>query len=722
MVGGGTLMGTTEVALERVFRQLIAGNVGLTIAELETYLAAWPNPQTAERLQAIKDGYKLMVDYWQLGVEDPQRDEQYQLLLQRLYVLSGNIAIFRHMNASSYLHGLYAGVRQQGSRWSLDTIRQEMESFVSDVAMLELDAEGVRQNKEQQLYQQHQQQLNRLFNFVVTSNIWSDRVAATMEQLLTSPTIDSNDQQLMVSAMMLSLMNRFDMAKFRTLVNVYQHSHDEAVRQRALVGWVLSIDDDFIAVYPEQCELIAQLLTSKKVCDELTELQMQLVYTLNADRDSTTMNQEIIPELMKNNNFKMTDHGLEEREEDPLEEVLHPEASEQRMERLEATFQRMQNMQQQGADIFFSGFSQMKRYPFFYDMSNWLMPFYMQHPDIQQFVSRMGEYSFVEKMIDNIPFCSSDKYSFVIAIQQVMSQLPENVREMVKRGEATLGGGEVSDEMLQSAAYIRRNYLMDLYRFFRLFPNRSALCNPFDTMKTEMGMCLFFGSRLFAGSPLEERKGEVVSMLFKQRLEKSANELLATFPKEMRDVQYYLWKKDYARVLDIDPDNERALVGMAREAFSKGAYEEANNYYEDLLSQHPEKKGYMLNRAVCLTHMEEYEEALKLLYERYYEEPENDAVNRALAWTLVCSQRLEEAAKLYQELIGREQATSEDFLNQGYCLWLQGKVVEAAESFRKSLELSGGNAENFWLSELQLLKKYQIGQTDIKMMEAEVKK
>ena len=40
-------MGTTEVALERVFRQLIAGNVGLTIAELETYLAEWPNPQTA---------------------------------------------------------------------------------------------------------------------------------------------------------------------------------------------------------------------------------------------------------------------------------------------------------------------------------------------------------------------------------------------------------------------------------------------------------------------------------------------------------------------------------------------------------------------------------------------------------------------------------------------------------------------------------------------------
>ena len=58
------------------------------------------------------------------------------------------------------------------------------------------------------------------------------------------------------------------------------------------------------------------------------------------------MTQEIMPELMKNNNLQMTDKGLVEREEDHLEEVLHPEISEQRMEQLEATIQRMQNMQQ----------------------------------------------------------------------------------------------------------------------------------------------------------------------------------------------------------------------------------------------------------------------------------------------------------------------------------------------------------------------------------------
>ena len=63
-----------------------------------------------------------------------------------------------------------------------------------------------------------------------------------------------------------------------------------------------------------------------------------------------------------------------------MEDILHPGASEERMEKLEATYRRMMDMQKQGADIYFGGFSQMKRFPFFYDISNWLVPFYIQHP------------------------------------------------------------------------------------------------------------------------------------------------------------------------------------------------------------------------------------------------------------------------------------------------------------------------------------------------------
>ena len=709
-------METTDIALERMFQQIITGNAGLAIAEAETYLAAWPNPQTAEKLRAIKDEYLLMAGYWTKGIRDPQLEQQYQRLLQRVYVLCANIAVFRHIKASSYLSMLHINARKPGYRWAMDDIRRELEGFVSDVALLELEPEEQRKQKSRDTYRRHQQYVNALFNYILTSHAWTGGTGEAMQELLLAPTVDSADQQLLVSAVVLSLMNRFDMVKFRLLTNVYRLSADEQVRQRALVGWVLGSDDDFIGVYPEQRTLVADMLRDEAVCSELTELQMQLVYTLNAEKDTTTITKEIMPDLIKNNNFRITRNGLEEIPEDPLEDVLNPDASEQRMERLESSFQRMIDMQKQGADIYFGGFSQMKRFPFFYDISNWLVPFYMQHPDISEFVERAGSSTMLEKMLRRGSFCDSDKYSFVMAFQQVLNHLPDKFKQMVNSGEAMLGN-EIEPEELQSATFMRRSYLMDLYRFFRLFPNRSALCNPFDTTKSELGFCLFFTSALFSGTPLEAYKPKVTAMLKKQRLNASATLLLDSFPETMHDAQYYLWRGDYAAALRLEPDNERALAGHARELFKAGRHGEAEACYDRLQLLHP-KTGYVLNKAVCLVQMEEYEEALRWLYQLNYEHEDDDNVTRVLAWALTCSGKLEQAAKYYSQLTAADTATAEDYQNQGCCLWLMERISDAADSLHKYAELSGVSADSPHFLDADWLQRRGISDTDIKMMTA----
>ena len=58
----------TQMQLDRVAVTLHTGNAGLAIAEMETYLAAYPQQQTLERLNGIKAEYELMVDYWQSGL------------------------------------------------------------------------------------------------------------------------------------------------------------------------------------------------------------------------------------------------------------------------------------------------------------------------------------------------------------------------------------------------------------------------------------------------------------------------------------------------------------------------------------------------------------------------------------------------------------------------------------------------------------------------------
>ena len=713
-------MGTTDISLQRIFRQLSQGNVGMAIAEVEAYLSAWPNPQTSEKLSVIKQDYQLMADYWARGVQDPLLAEQYQRLLQRLYMVCANISIYRHMSASSYLKSLYTGARQKDRTWSMAAIRQEMEGFVADLAMLELEPEDVREDRRTEIHRQHRQQMNQLFNYVLTSHVWTTGIGQDMQELLLSPTVDSNDQQLIVSAVMLSLMNRFDMVKFQLLVEVYRLSQDEAVRQRALVGWALSIDDDFLNVYPEQRELIASLLQSKKACRELTELQIQLVYALDAEKESKAIQQEIIPDLLKNNALRITQNGVEEVDEDPLEDVLHPDAAEQRMERLEASIQRMADMQRQGVDIYFGGFSQMKRYPFFYDMSNWLVPFYLQHPDIAQHLQHAGHGTFLQHVMNKGPFCNSDKYSFVIAFQQVVDRLPENIRQMMENGEAKLAGMETMGEEEQcSPAYIRRIYLMDLYRFFRLFPNRSALCNPFDTAKQPLGMCLFFTSGLFRGTPLERCKREVAALLIKRKLTMPAATLLDTFPQEMHDVQYFLWQSNYEAALQLEPNNERALAGRARDFFHQGMYDAAEEDYEQLMMLFPAKVSYMLNRAVCLLHMEDYEEALRLLYQLNYEHADDVNVQRVLAWTLTCAGKPEQAEKYFLQLTDNRHASGEDYMNYACCLWLLGKIPQAAGNFSKYLLSLGDNYDNMETAfNREWLNERGITDIDIKMMQA----
>ena len=68
-------MGTIDTSLERVYCQLRAGNTGLAIMELDTYLKAWPNQQSCEKLETLKSEYDLMADYWIQGATDPERDE-----------------------------------------------------------------------------------------------------------------------------------------------------------------------------------------------------------------------------------------------------------------------------------------------------------------------------------------------------------------------------------------------------------------------------------------------------------------------------------------------------------------------------------------------------------------------------------------------------------------------------------------------------------------------
>jgi tetratricopeptide (TPR) repeat protein len=171
----------------------------------------------------------------------------------------------------------------------------------------------------------------------------------------------------------------------------------------------------------------------------------------------------------------------------------------------------------------------------------------------------------------------------------------------------------------------------------------------------------------------------------------------------MRDAQFYVWTNSFEKALELEPNNVRALAGAARWQFSCGDYAQADDYYDRLLLLEPEKVSYKLNKAVCLVKLEEYEDALKLLYQLDYEHGDDANIQRVFAWALTCDGKLEQADKVFTQLIAAQQATAEDYLNQGYCLWLMKRINDAVESFRKYIELTPAEQRNdplfdfFWL-------------------------
>ena len=712
--------------LQDVYGHLLSRNLPNAMDAMENYLSTYLHETDRDRLYAIRSDFQLMADYWKRGYKDPQVTALYENLLRRMYALYVQVSLEQEVRSSTNVVLVHDRILNRIKGQSVKELQVQLEGFVSDVAILELEPAHTRKDKEKIIYQDHHCLMRDWFDYLWLSPLWSAEQTEDMERLLLAPTIDSRDQQLLISGMTLSVVNHFDVSKLKVLINVYKETGDEGVRQRALVGWVLALGGKILPVlYPEVLSEIEAMLEDEAVCQELVELQQQIYLCQNAEKDHQTIQEEIMPELLNNSHFRVTRNGIEEMEEDSMEDILHPGAEEQRMEKLEENYRRMIDMQKQGSDIYFGGFSQMKRFPFFRDAINWFVPFYMEHPGIAEVTDKFASNRFLKVMMNAGPFCNSDKYSFLLAFSQVVERMPKDVLKMFENGEAVMEDAMGKDT--QTPAYIRRSYLQDLYRFYRLFNYRSQFCDPFM-----MQYSLFFSNVIFSHTRLAPYFGEVVSSLMKLKRIDEAKAVLNNTDESQRDLKFYLITgyiaQNYRGLFDsvkasvffqkalaLDPKNERALYGIAKQHFMENDYQTALDYYEQLLALQPDKRSYLLNHAVCLTKLLRYQDALKELYQLNYENPDDRKVNKVLAWTLTCDGKYEQAIKIYQQLLDDPMQT-EDLLNYGYCLWFSGNMSDAADCFSRYLKETGEKKNTIIETERALIEEKGITEAEQQMM------
>ena len=708
-------------------------NVGKALRAMKETIAEDKLPgYIVARYEDVKNDYRLMQDVMMRGLRDDKIDEVYDDIMRKVY--GASLDVLLEEKVKKYSSFAYARVSAQQTEAHPDAVRTVLEAYVQDMAMMAFEPENTRKAKMEKLTADHHAYMKQLFNALLVAPMWNDRRAADFADLLLSPTIDRDDALLLVSAVMLATMNVNDPYKWDMLAEVYVRATDKVLKMRALVGWVLSLpyDPRGPRLFPFVQERIKAMLADKTTLKQMLDMQMQMLFCCNADADNEEIQRNIMPTLIKNTNLQMTRLGIVEKEDDPMKDIMDPNTAERDMEEMERKYRKMMDMQKQGSDIYFGGFSKMKTFPFFYDLCNWFAPFNAAHPALGAVRERLAGSTFLNNLMENGPFCDSDKYSFALAIAQIMDRMPDNIKEMLN-SDATFGP-TVSKDDQEDPAYICRSYLQSLYRFFRLYRSKRDFLNPFilDELEDNDGNALFMSYKLLACPEMEENAVALCGFLLKRKMMREIMSMAICYKSSQnpRLVRFLAlvpmtdgkWQEAYDLFASVPEDQhtEESLRGMAHCCMSLKRFGEAVAIYRRLLAMHPDSFSYQLNLAVCLMSSDAFsscgdaasscdasscdaasslggkvearpnkvvEEGTKLLYKLDYEHPNNANVRRVLAWCMMLQGNFDKAIDIYTRLLSQPDAVSADRLNAAYAHWLSRDVARAVVLLREYCNL-----------------------------------
>ncbi|WP_337627613.1 tetratricopeptide repeat protein [Prevotella sp.] len=718
---------------------LVERNVPRTLRMLRQRMADLAIAEGEEELERLESEYSLMADCFLSDMCDPKAADIYAGMLKRTYRLYNTVRLASVMRKRRTL--VQAQNIAASRRISQESVLAQLEAFVQDVAMCSLQMDGVQNQTLARLYANHQRYMEGLFNSLLVSGQWTEETAGSYRSLLLSPIVDHTDAQLIVSALTMALLVVFDVEKWLTLVAVYEQSDDVALRQRAIVGLALTMPDEgVVSLFPNVGEALHRLSSTEQVCRELMEVQVQLLYCERTETDSREIQTNIIPTFVKNSRLKNWRMESDSCEDSSLDEILGNEDADSNMAEIEDKMNRMMEMQRKGSDIYFGGFSHMKRFAFFSEISNWFTPFYAEHPDVTNAL-KGDNAAAIKDMVSRGPFCDSDKYSFVFAIVSIFDRLPADAQEMLKGGSASFPESMAAE--IGSPAYVRRMYLQDLYRFFRLFPNRKDFRNPFG--KTADGASLGY---LFIMNPslarsMSHEAVEVGRLLFKWRQYDVVVELAESFVKsgaESADLSLllgnaYLKTGSYdasyelfSRVVAKNERREQAMAGLAEASFMLRRYDDVVGICNRLETAGHLSKRLTIYMSLALINSGDVREGMNRLYRLDYEDGSDRNVKRAIAWGHLMNHKPDEAERIYDALVADGSDVADDLLNCGYAKWLLHRNGEASRMFSHYVSAmetdnKGECLASAFAADMDLLDMYGVGDFEkVIMLESVVKK
>lgn len=662
------------------------------LQELANVLGDW---KLLDEVADVNSAYGLLLYYMEQGNNDPAREQQHTNFIATCY----NIAEKAAQTERALVTGTSARMR------SISEILKDMENLELKNITSEPCEEDA--NKHVELY-------TELFNASYDSFLWNDEAAAQAQEVIDSALIAENDKILMASGLFINCLQAFDARKIIFFADNYSTATSSMLRIRMLVAvaFTLYTYRKRLFAYPVITSKLKDLCNNPRFTTDMQNLQKLIIESLSTHEVDRKMREEIIPAMLKSHNFNPEKFGI-----DSLEEISE---SNPEWKNFEQQVGKLAELEAAGADIYYSTFSTLKRYPFFNNAANWLYPFEENHPGIPKQIRKTGLKGIANALLKSDVLCDSDKYSFCMLTTQmtdgqvnmIISQLPE------------MGGYDTA--IAQTSESTCRNYLRNLFRFFYLYSGKSKPANPFET-----DMSLLDCNELAEAFKDKTEINKISAYAIKKgKYDMAISFLLLSETKGFADSEVYqelgfcYQKKKsyfdaiaaYEKANALSGDSKWTLQHLAQTNRIVGNYKDALNYYRLLETAKGEDAKIAFRCGECLVHLESYDDAMHEFFKAEYLNPDMTAATRAIAWCSILTDDIKQARKYYDKLLLKEEQ-GEDLLNAGHAAWIDGDTKAAVELYSRAYaELKREEFLKRMQSDKEILKTHGISNYDITFM------
>ena len=662
------------------------------LQELANVLGDW---KLLDEVADVNSAYGLLLYYMEQGNNDPAREQQHTNFIAACY----NIAEKAAQTERALVTGTSARMR------SISEILKDMENLELKNITSEPCEEDA--NKHVELY-------TELFNASYDSFLWNDEAAAQAQEVIDSALIAENDKVLMASGLFINCLQAFDSRKIIFFADNYSTATSSMLRIRMLVAvaFTLYTYRNRLFAYPVITSKLKDLCNNPRFTTDMQNLQKLIIESLSTHEVDRKMREEIIPAMLKSHNFNPEKFGI-----DSLEEISE---SNPEWKNFEQQVGKLAELEAAGADIYYSTFSTLKRYPFFNNAANWLYPFEENHPGIPKQIRKTGLKGIANALLKSDVLCDSDKYSFCMLTTQmtdgqvnmIISQLPER------------GGDDTA--IAQTSESTCRNYLRNLFRFFYLYSGKSKPANPFET-----DMSLLDCNELAEAFKDKTEINKISAYAIKKgKYDMAISFLLLNETKGFADSEVYqelgfcYQKKKsyfdaiaaYEKANALSGDSKWTLQHLAQTNRIVGNYKDALNYYRLLETAKGEDAKIAFRCGECLVHLESYDDAMHEFFKAEYLNPDMTAATRAIAWCSILTDDIKQARKYYDKLLLKEEQ-GEDLLNAGHAAWIDGDTKAAVELYSRAYaELKREEFLKSMQSDKEILKTHGISNYDITFM------